>query len=74
MRERDFRRGLNGRGHTPVTPSPLPSERPAGRGVHRKCLQNLDGKELRGQNLENKGLTFVLLAENSIASALTMMS
>jgi hypothetical protein len=61
-------------GDIPVTPSPLPSERPAGRGVHRKCPQNLDGKELRGQNLENKGLTFVFLAESSIASALNMMS
>jgi hypothetical protein len=35
------------------TPLPCASESLAGRGVCKKHLQNLDGKELRGQNLEN---------------------
>jgi len=39
-----------------VPPSPLPSESLAWRGFRKTCLQNLDAKELRGQNLENKGL------------------
>src|SRR6266700_4129017 len=33
-------------------PLPYPSENLPGRGVYKKCLQNLDVKELRGQNLE----------------------
>ncbi len=41
-------------GYTP--PPPPPSESLAGRGVRKKGAQNLDVKELRGQNLENKGL------------------
>src|SRR5271168_2793852 len=56
-----------------VPPLPPPSERPAGRGVCKKRRQNLDGKELRGQNLENTALILVLLPAGSTASALTMM-
>src|SRR5579872_2164375 len=37
-------------------PSPWVFETLAGRGVYKKCLQNLDSKELRGQNLENNRL------------------
>lgn len=55
------------------TPFALPFERLAGRGVCKKCLQNLDGKELIGQNLENIGLRSVLFPAGSNASALTMM-
>src|ERR1700736_4192468 len=38
-------------GYSPLLP---PSERLAGRGVRKNGAQNLDVKELRGQNLENK--------------------
>jgi hypothetical protein len=55
------------------TPLPPPSERLAGRGVYKKCLQNLHAKELIGQNLENIGLMPVLSSTVCTASALTMM-
>jgi hypothetical protein len=54
-------------------PPPPPSRSPAGRGVCKKRLQNLGGKELRGQNLENMRLTPVLLSASPTASASTMM-
>jgi len=38
------------------TPLPLPSESLDWRGFHKNGLQNLDVKELRGQNLDNKRL------------------
>jgi len=38
------------------TPLRLPFECLAGRGFRKKCLQNLEAKELRGQNLENNGV------------------
>jgi hypothetical protein len=44
-----------------------------GAGFAKSIVQNLDGKELRGQNLENAGLRPLLLATGSTASALTMM-
>src|SRR5258707_14787430 len=37
-----------------VPPCAIPSESLAGRGFCKKCLQNLDVKDLRGQNFENK--------------------
>jgi hypothetical protein len=40
-----------------VPPPPTPAESLAGRGFRKKCLQNLDVKELRGQNLDNRALT-----------------
>src|SRR5271165_1890319 len=56
-----------------VPPSPLPFERLAGRGVCKNGLQNPEGKELGGQNLENKLLMTVLAPAIPVASALTMM-
>src|SRR5580658_2478470 len=44
-----------------IPPLPPPSAGLAGRGVCKKCLQNPDGKELRGQNLENMRLMSALL-------------
>ncbi len=60
-------------GYLEVPPSPIPSERLAGRGVRKKCLQNLDVKELRGQNLESKGLTRQVSPTGDTPRALTMM-
>ena len=45
-----------------VPPLPHTSESLAGRGPCKNCLQNLDVKELRGQNLENKELGTTLCA------------
>jgi hypothetical protein len=56
-----------------VPPSPLSPESLAGRGVHKKCLQNLDGREVTGQNLENKGLTLDLRLAEYTVSASTIM-
>jgi len=42
--------GKNSR-HWRYPPSPHTSEWLAGRGVCKKCLQNLDCRSLRGQNL-----------------------
>jgi len=39
-----------------VPPLPLPSESLAGGGFCKKCLQNIDIKELRGKILRTKGL------------------
>jgi hypothetical protein len=41
--------------------------------VCKNALQNLDGKELRGQNLDSKGLTATAAASARTASALTMI-
>jgi hypothetical protein len=38
-------------------PLPHPLQSLAGHGVRKKSLQNLGGKELRGQNPENIGLS-----------------
>jgi hypothetical protein len=55
-------------------PSHPPPEWPAGHGARKKCLQNLEGKWVRGQNLDNKRLksTSGRLAYTAFAS--TMMS
>ena len=57
-------------GYTPLPPA---SERLDWRVVCKNALQNLDGKELRGQNLDNKGLTATAAASARTASALTMI-
>ena len=55
------------------TPLPPPSECLDQRAVCKKCLQNLDVKELGGQNLDNKGLRSSDAAFAYTASALTMV-
>jgi hypothetical protein len=57
-----------------VAPLPHTSEWLAGRGVHKKCLQNLEGKWFTGQNLDNKGLRAVVVRFAYTAFASTMMS
>lgn len=55
------------------SPPPSPSERLAWRGSCKKCLQNLEGQGVRGQNLDNKG---VMVSSESLmptASALNMI-
>src|SRR5580704_7383691 len=54
-------------------PPPPPSECLDWRGVCKKCLQNLDVKELRGQNLDNKGVRPSAAAFVSTASASTII-
>jgi hypothetical protein len=44
-----------------------------GAGFAKKGVQNLEGKELRGQNIDNKGLTALATAAACTASALTMI-
>jgi len=39
---------------------PIPCESLAGSGFCKKCLHNLEAKELRGQNLDNKDLRAML--------------
>ena len=51
---------------------PQPSESLDWRGFCKNGPQNLEGKELRGQNLENKGLTSFFEIGVCAASALTM--
>src|SRR5271166_2687559 len=56
-----------------VPPLPPPSERLDWRGFCKKCLQNLEGVGVRGQNLDNKG---VMVSSESLmptASALNMI-
>ena len=57
-----------------VSPLSIPSESLAGGGVRKKCRQNLDVKELRGQNLENKGVRGAGESAIYTASASTMLS
>jgi hypothetical protein len=54
-------------------PSPHPSEDLDWRGVCKKCLQNLDVKELRGQNLDNKGVRASVAVFVYTASAMTII-
>ena len=56
-----------------IPPPPATSERLDWRGVCKKCLQNLDSKELAGQNLDNKELRPFVGAVEGTASALTMV-
>jgi hypothetical protein len=44
----------------------------AGCGFRKKRLQNLDDKVVRGQNLDNKGLTAILSMTPGTACALTI--
>jgi hypothetical protein len=53
-------------------PPPPPSESLDWRGFCKNGPQNLEGKELRGQNLENKGLTSFFEIGVCAASALAM--
>ncbi len=55
-----------------ASPLPPPSESLDWRGFCKNGPQNLEGKELRGQNLENKGLTSFFAVGVCTASALTM--
>jgi hypothetical protein len=57
-----------------VPPSPPPFERLAGRGVRKKCLQNLEGRGVRGQNPENKRVKAVVVSLAYTAFASVMMS
>src|SRR5580704_16398694 len=54
-------------------PSPTPSERLDGRGLCKKCLQNLDLQGVSGQNPDNRRLGAFSEGYPSIASALTMI-
>jgi len=56
---------------TPPTPHTL--KRLAGRGVRKKCLQDLDCRGVRGQNLHNKGVRAVLGSFAGTAFASSMM-
>jgi hypothetical protein len=55
-------------------PLPPPFERLAGRGVHKKCLQNLEGRGVRGQNPENKRVKAVVVSLAYTAFASVMVS
>jgi len=57
-----------------IPPSPHTSECLAGRGRCKTCLQNLDGKSLTSQNLENKVVREFLVNAPITASALTMLN
>src|ERR1700733_14425499 len=57
-----------------VPPSPPPSEWLARRGARKKCLQNLEGRRFRGQNLDNKRVRAVVDAFAYTAFASTMMN
>jgi len=54
-------------------PPPPPSECLDWRGVCKKCLQNLDVKEVRGQNLDSKGDRPPVAVFIYTASALTII-
>src|SRR5271166_1993819 len=54
-------------------PSPHPSECLDWRGICKKCLQNLDVKEVGGQNLDNKELKPYVAVFIYTASALTII-
>jgi hypothetical protein len=54
-------------------PSPHTSEMLAGRGVRKKCLQNLDCRWFKGQNLECKRITRRVALSSYTVSALTIM-
>jgi hypothetical protein len=56
-----------------VPPLPYPLERLDWRGFRKKCLQNLEGKGLTRQNLENKRLMAFLVLSVYTASALTII-
>lgn len=58
-------------GYPPLPPTP---EWPAGRGARKKCLQNPEGKRVRGQNLDNKRLKSTSGRFAYTAFASTMMS
>jgi len=69
-RERvSFWEDLGFRGYTP---SPPTSESLDWRGSCKNGPQNLEGKELRGQNIDNKGLTALFAVATCTASALTI--
>jgi len=55
------------------SPPPSPSERLAWRGSCKKCLQNLEGQGVRGQNLDNKAVRRLSKGLTCTASALTMI-
>ena len=57
-----------------VPPLPLPSEWPTGRGSGKKCPQNLEGRGVRGQNLDNKRVSAVLVGFAYAAFASTMIN
>jgi hypothetical protein len=54
-------------------PSPLATESLDWRGFCKNALQNLEPQELRGQDLDNEGVTIRLAFLVSTASALTMI-
>ncbi len=55
-------------------PLPHTSGKLAGRGARKKCLQNLDCRWVRGQNLDNKRVRTVVAGFASTAFASTMMN
>ena len=67
VRESDGAQGV-----PPLPPHPLVASKHA--GVVQVGAQNLDGKELKCQNLENKGLIADICAAGDTASALTMLT
>jgi len=54
------------------TPSPTLSESRDWRGFCKMSLQNLERQRVRGQNLDNKAVSSVLIGLSYTASALTM--
>ena len=58
-------------GYTPLPPPPLKGL--TGAWFAKMLCKILDGKELRGQNLDNKGLMATAAASARTASALTMI-
>ena len=56
-----------------VSPSPTPSEMLDQRGFCKKCLQNLESKRVKGQNLENKRVADFSGNLSQAASALTII-
>jgi hypothetical protein len=70
-----FKRGplreIRSRDDTP--PPPHPWERLDWRGFYKKCLQNLESKRVKGQNLENKGVAASSETLSQAASALTII-
>jgi hypothetical protein len=55
-------------------PPPHPLNWLARRGARKKCLQNLDCRWVRGQNLDNKGVRAVVDRFDYTAFASTMMN
>src|SRR5260370_3338338 len=55
-----------------ISPSPHPSERVDRRGFSKTWLQNIEHKEVRGQNLDNRKLRAFLAHRLYTASALTI--